>query len=110
MAHDLHDFFYPGTVALIGATDNPAKPGTAILENLSHFNGAVFPVNPKHETLLGHRCYPSLRTVPEKIDLAIVALPARLVEPELDAIHEKGIRRIILISSGFAEAGEEGIA
>jgi acyl-CoA synthetase (NDP forming) len=110
MAHDLYDFFYPRTVALIGATDKPTKPGTAILENLSHYNGAVYPVNPKHETLLGHRCYPSIRAIPDSIDLAIIALPASLVEKELDALHEKGIRRIIIISSGFAEAGDEGIA
>jgi acyl-CoA synthetase (NDP forming) len=109
MAHDLHDFFYPRTVALIGATDNPLKPGTAILENLSHFNGAVFPVNPKHETLLGHRCYPSITAIPDKIDMAIIALPARLVEQEIDAVNEKGVRRVILVSSGFAEAGEDGI-
>jgi acyl-CoA synthetase (NDP forming) len=110
MAHDLHDFFYPRTVALIGATDKPTKPGTAILENLSHFNGAVYPVNPKHETLLGHRCYPSIRAIPDPIDLVIIALPAQLVEKEIVALREKGIRRIIIISSGFAEAGDEGIA
>ena len=66
-------------------------------------------MNPKHETLLGHRCYPSITAVPDEIDLAIIALPASLVEQEIDAVHEKGIRRIILISSGFAEAGAEGI-
>jgi acetate---CoA ligase (ADP-forming) len=109
MVHDLHDFFYPKTVALIGATNNPLKPGTAILENLSHFSGAVFPVNPKHETVLGHRCYPSIAAVPDTIDMAIIALPAQLVEQEIEAVHEKGIRRVILISSGFAEAGEDGI-
>ncbi len=109
MAHDLHDFFYPRNVALIGATDNPLKPGTAILENLSHFKGAVFPVNPKHETLLGHQCYPSVASIPGEIDLAIIALPATLVEQELDAVHAKGISRVILISSGFAEAGEDGL-
>ncbi len=109
MPHDLHDFFYPRTVALIGATDKPSKPARAILENLSHFNGAVFPVNPKHGTLLGHRCYPAVTAVPESIDLAIVALPAPLVEQEIERLREKGIQRLILISSGFAEAGEEGI-
>jgi acetyl-CoA synthetase (ADP-forming) len=110
MPHDLHDFFYPRTVALIGATDKPTKPGTAILENLSHFKGAVYPVNPKHEMLLGHHCYPSIAAIPDAIDLAIIALPARLVEQELETLHEKSIRRIIIISSGFAEAGDEGIA
>ncbi len=109
MPHDLDGFFHPKTVALIGATDNPLKPGTSILENLSLFRGAVFPVNPKHETLLGQRCYPSIAAVPEAIDLAIVALPARLVEQEIERLHEKGIRRAILVSSGFAEAGEAGL-
>jgi acetate---CoA ligase (ADP-forming) subunit alpha len=110
MLHDLHSFFYPNTVALIGATDNVAKPGRSILENLAHFSGAVYPVNPKHQTLLGHHCYPSITSVPEEIDLAIIALPAPLVEQEIGLLHEKGIRRIILISSGFAEAGPAGIA
>ena len=108
MPHDLHNFFYPKTVALIGATDTQDKPGRAILENLSHFSGAVYPVNPKHTSLLGHRCYASIKDVPEKIDLAIVALPASLVERELDALHGADIRNVIIISSGFAEAGEEG--
>ncbi len=110
MAHILHDFFYPGSVALIGATDKPDKPGTHILENLAQFTGAVYPVNPKHESLLGHRCYPSILAISDRIDLAIIALPAQLVERELDAIHEKGIPCAILISSGFAEAGEAGMA
>jgi len=109
MADDLHEFFYPRTVALIGATDKATKPGRAILENLSHFNGAVYPVNPKHTTLLGHHCYPSITDVPEEIDLAVIALPAPLVEQEIDAVKTKGIGKLIVISSGFAEAGEMGV-
>jgi acyl-CoA synthetase (NDP forming) len=109
MPHDLDEFFYPRTVALIGATDKETKPGRAILENLSHFNGAVYPVNPKHATLLGHHCYPSIAEVPEEIDLAIVALPAPLVEHEIDALKAKGIRKLIIISSGFAETGDAGV-
>ena len=109
MPADLREFFYPRTVALIGATDKADKPGRAILENLSHFNGAVYPVNPKHTTLLGHHCYPSIGDVPEKIDLAVIALPAPLVEQEIDAVREKGIDKLIVISSGFAEAGEAGV-
>ena len=108
MPQDLHDFFYPRVVALIGATDKPTKPGRAILENLAHFSGAVYPVNPRHETLLGHRCFPSIGDVPEAIDLAIIALPASLVEHEIDAVHAKGVRNVIIISSGFSEAGEQG--
>lgn len=109
MFQDLHEFFYPKTVALIGATDKPTKPGRAILENLSHFSGAVFPVNPKHTELFSRRCYASVGDIPETIDLAIIALPAGRVERELEAVGKKGIQRLILISAGFAEAGEEGL-
>jgi acyl-CoA synthetase (NDP forming) len=109
MSHDLDGFFHPGAVALIGATDHPLKPGAAILENLSHYRGAVYPVNPRHERLLGLRCYPSITSVPGEIDLAIVALPAGLVEQEFERLHEKGIRRAIVVSSGFAEAGGSGV-
>ena len=103
MSNDLDGFFHPGAVALIGATDHPLKPGAAILENLSHYRGAVYPVNPRHERLLGLRCYPAVTSVPGEIDLAIVALPAGLVEQEFERLHEKGIRRAIVVSSGFAE-------
>jgi len=109
MRHALDSFFYPKTVALIGATDNASKPARAILENLAHFSGAVYPVNPKHETLLGHHCYPSITAVPEDIDLAIVALPAPLVEQEVDRLQQKGVHSAILVSSGFAEAGAAGV-
>ncbi|HTG01974.1 MAG TPA: CoA-binding protein [Nitrospirota bacterium] len=109
MSHDLHDFFYPKSAAIIGATDKPGKPARAILENLSLFKGAVYPVNPKHETLLGHRCYPSLAAIPGGIDVAIIALPAPLVLQEIEHLHEKGVRRAIIISSGFAEAGDAGV-
>lgn len=110
MAHVLNDFFYPRTVALIGATDKETKPGRAILENLSHFTGVVYPVNPKHTTLFGKPCFASIRDVPEAIDLAIVALPAPLVEQEIESLTAKGVRNVIIISSGFAEAGADGLS
>ena len=108
-SEDLHNFFYPRTVALIGATDKTAKPARAILENLAHFKGAVYPVNPKHATLLGHRCFPSVKNIPDKIDLAVIALSAHLVEPEIQALAAKGVQNVIIISSGFAEAGDAGV-
>ena len=108
MAHFLHDFFYPKTVALIGATDKPDKPARAIMENLAHFSGTVFPVNPKYQTLFGLRCYPSIKEIAETIDVAIVALPVTAIESGFSMLRDKGIDRLIVISSGFAEAGEEG--
>jgi acyl-CoA synthetase (NDP forming) len=108
MSHVLHDFFHPKAVALIGATDAPGKPARAILENLAHFGGAVYPVNPKYSMLLGHRCYPSLQAIPADVDLAIIALPSPLVVREIEHLRAKGVRRAIIISSGFAEAGNAG--
>lgn len=109
MPHDLHDFFYPGTVALIGATDTPNKPGRAVLENLASFEGTVFPVNPKHRELLGRRCYATVKDIPGKIDLAIVVVPSTFAEQVMGELRDKGVRRVILVSAGFAEAGEEGL-
>ncbi|OGW54637.1 MAG: hypothetical protein A2Z46_03350, partial [Nitrospirae bacterium RBG_19FT_COMBO_55_12] len=106
--NDLHDFFYPGTVALIGATDKPTKPGRAVLENLASFKGTVFPVNPKHTELFGRRCYATVKDIPGKIDLAIVVVPSTFAEQVMGELRDKGVRRVILVSAGFAEAGEEG--
>jgi acyl-CoA synthetase (NDP forming) len=110
MTHDLHDFFFPRTVALIGATETHDKPARAIMENLAHFTGDVFPVNPKYATLMGGPCYASIMDVPAAVDLAIVALPAPLVEREIGRLREKGVRSAIVIGSGFAELGTQGQA
>lgn len=94
----LQNFFYPRSVALIGATDKPSKPGRAILENLSRFQGAVYPVNPKQFALR-----PALfcvNLIPDSVDLAVIALPAPLVPEEIDRVHEKGIRCVIIIIPG----------
>jgi len=107
--NDLNGFFYPQTIALIGATDKPTRPGRAILENLAQFTGRVFAVNPKYQTLFGKPCYASVGELPETVDLAIIALPAARVEREITALGEKGVKRIIIVSAGFAEAGPEGI-
>ena len=74
-------FFAPRTVAVIGATESPSSVGRSILWNLinSPFGGTVFPVNPKRTSVLGIRAYPSIASVPDEVDLAVIVTPATTV-------------------------------
>src|SRR3546814_8318608 len=72
------------------------------------YKGKIFPVNPRYEEVGGVKCYPSIAEVPEPVDLAVVALPAKLV---LDTIHQLAATKCanaVVFSSGFGEMGEAG--
>lgn len=102
-------FFNPKGIAVVGATPNPSKGGNAILKNLiTGFRGVICPVNPKYEEIEGIRCFPSLREVPDSVDLAILFVPAPQVLTALDECAGKGIRGVIVESGGFAETGAKG--
>jgi len=77
----LHAIFSPQTVALIGATEKVGSVGRTILWNLisSPFGGTIFPINPKRPNVLGIKAYPSIREVPDPIDLAVIVTPAPTV-------------------------------
>lgn len=82
----LTPIFAPKTIALIGATENAGSVGRTVMWNLmaSPFGGTVFPVNPKRSSVLGVKAYPDIKSVPEKVDLAVVVTPAGAV-PESSA-------------------------
>jgi len=102
-------FFQPQGIALIGATPNPLKGGNAILRNLlKGFKGAIYPVNPRYETIEGVRCWPSVTALPDPLDLAIVFVPAPHVPDIIRQCAARGIRGVMIESSGFAEAGPQG--
>jgi acetyltransferase len=105
-------FFHPKTVAVIGATEAPHSVGRAIVSNLKDapFPGAIYPVNPKRETLLGLRCYRSIVDVPEPVDLAVIATPANTVPGVIRECGGAGVPAAIIISAGFREIGERGAA
>ncbi len=103
--------FEPKSVALIGATDKPGKVGRAIAENLLKFPGKVYFVNIKCQNgqeLLGKPCYKTIKDVPEDVDLAVIAVPAKVVPSVVKECVEKGVKAIIIISAGFKETGPEG--
>jgi acetyl coenzyme A synthetase (ADP forming)-like protein len=96
------------SIALIGATPEPNKVGYAVMRNLLAFPGKLYPVNPKHQTILGRTVYPELASVPDPIDIAVIVVPARFVPKIVQEAGEKGIPLAIIISSGFRESGKAG--
>jgi acetyltransferase len=108
----LNAIFNPETVAVIGATDREGSVGRTILWNLisSPFGGTVLPVNPKRKSVLGIKAYPDVASIPEAIDLAIIVTPAPSVPKLISQCAEAGVKGVIVISAGFKEAGEPGLA
>ncbi len=109
---DLNGLFKPASIALIGASNNPAKIGGIVLKNLidSDYLGKIFPINPGETTLSDLKCYPGITDLPEIPDLAIIAIPNTKVLDTLEQIGQKGIKNVLVYTAGFKEAGEEGIA
>lgn len=109
---NLHPLFSPRSIAVVGASTKPASVGYTLTENLlkNGYTGRVYPVNPKTDRLFDRTCYPRLEDVPEKVDLAIIIIPAALVPNVLRNAGELGIKACIIISSGFRETGEAGQA
>ena len=105
-------FLRPASIALVGASGEPASIGGLLLANLlaSGFTGAVYPVNPRHQVIQGVTAYPDLPACPRPPDLAVVAVPAPLVAGVIDQAGRLGVRAVCVISAGFAEVGGEGRA
>lgn len=110
MPRDLSSLFSPKSIAVIGASRTPEKVGAVVLKNIieSEFPGHIYPVNPNAENINGLPCYPDVSSLPEKVDLAVVALPATLVIDTLNQIGEKGIKNAVVFAAGFKETGAEG--
>src|ERR1035438_9115777 len=110
--HGLDAMFSPASVAVIGATSRPGTVGRTVLENLLRdtFRGKVYAVNAKHEEVLGHKAYKSIRDIPQPVDLAVVATPAVTVSPVIAECIEAGAKSAVVISAGFKERGAEGAA
>jgi acetate---CoA ligase (ADP-forming) len=98
----------PRSIAVVGASRRPQAIGNALLNNLLEggFEGDVFPVNPNAETVAGRTAHPSVLAIPGPVDLAVVTVPAEAVEAVTRDCVAKGVRGLVVISSGFAELGD----
>ncbi|MGW2824963.1 acetate--CoA ligase family protein [Streptomyces sp. NPDC001443] len=101
----------PGSVAVIGASNEAGKIGNSVMRNLvdGGFAGEIHPVNPKADDILGRKAYRSVTDVPGEVDVAVFAIPARFVAAALEEVGRKRIPNAVLIPSGFAETGEQGL-
>ena len=106
----LNNFFNPKSIAIIGASSNKKKLGYGMLRNiLDHgYRGKVYPVNLKYNKVQGIKAYSSVLDIGQKIDLAIIVIPARAVNFVLTECGKAKIKNVIIISAGFREIGKEG--
>ncbi|MGQ9639247.1 MAG: acetate--CoA ligase family protein [Candidatus Bathyarchaeia archaeon] len=103
--------FEPQGVAVVGATEDPAKSGYFLLRNLIDlgYGGKIYPVNRNRETILGLKCYPKVNKIPGEVETAIIIVPAMEVPQVMRDCAEKKVKGVVICSSGFGEAGVEGV-
>lgn len=108
--NSLDGIFKPRSIAVIGASTKKGTIGREILHNLIEyeFNGKVFPVNPKARVIHSIKCYSTILDVPDAVDLAIIIVPSEQVGQTLEQCGEKGVKGVVVITSGFRETGEKG--
>jgi acetyl coenzyme A synthetase (ADP forming)-like protein len=108
----LRPILSPKSVAIIGAARSPGTIGNLLMRCIlqNGFSGIVYPVNPNTDAVLSVKSYPSVLDIPGDVDMAIIAVPATLVNKVADECGQKGVRALIVISDGFRERSAEGTA
>ncbi|MDC0335897.1 acetate--CoA ligase family protein [Pseudodesulfovibrio sp.] len=107
---NLHAFFYPDSVAVIGASASPGKVGHTIISNMieAGYKGKLYPVNPKASEIEGLAVVNDIADLPRGLGLGVVSVPRQFVMPSLEALAEIGTKAAIVITAGFKEVGKEG--
>jgi acetate---CoA ligase (ADP-forming) len=107
---DLRPLLAPRSIAIVGASESPDSWAPEIERSLRHigYEGELFPINPKYDSVWGRPCLGSISELPRAVDLVVFVVPAKVVVRMVDDCGERGVRGIMVVSSGFAEAGDEG--
>ncbi len=111
-ASDLEKILNPKSIAVVGASDVEGSVGFTLMKNLTElgYKGNIYPVNIRKPEILGLKAYQALSQLPETVDLAIIATPAKTVPAIVEECGEIGVKGLIIISAGFKEVGPEGKA
>jgi acyl-CoA synthetase (NDP forming) len=109
---DLTPVLAPRSIAIVGASESPDSWAPEIHRSLQHvgFRGQIYPINPKYDEVWGRPCLSSPLELPKGVDLLVFVVPAKVVVRMLDDVAKAGVRGVMVVSSGFAEAGDEGRA
>jgi len=104
------NFFSPKSVAIVGASQKEGKVGYEILKGMieAGFDGNIFPINPKAESIQGLKCYGDLESIGQTPDLVIIIVPAKVVPGIMQQCAKVGVKAVIIITAGFKEVGEQG--
>ncbi len=102
--------FYPGSIAVIGASSKRESLSYQLINNLVTFGykGSIFPVNPKASSVHSIPAYAAISAIKSNIDLAVVMVPKEMVLDAIDECGKKNIRSVVVITAGFKETGKEG--
>ncbi|MEX0991003.1 MAG: acetate--CoA ligase family protein [Actinomycetota bacterium] len=106
----LRPLLAPRSIAIVGASESPDSWAPEIYSSLQHlgFAGTIYPINPKYDEVWGHPCVASPSDLPKGVDLAIMVVPARVAVALTEEAAVAGVRSVMVVSSGFAETGDEG--
>ena len=110
VTHNLDKIFKPRSIAILGASDTEGTVGFAVATNFAkgEFEGKYYFINNHKTEILGTKCYPTIAAVPDTVDLAIIATPAKTVRDLVDQCGKAGVKGIIILSAGFKETGPAG--
>ncbi len=103
----LDKLFYPRSIAVVGASREPDTIGYAVLKNLMHFDGRIYPVNPKYKTVMGMASYPKVSSIPGRVDMAVIVVPPKVVPEVIEDCGKKGVEVAVVITAGFSETGNK---
>jgi len=103
--------FEPRSIAVIGASDDPAKYGNRVMQSIidAGYEWPIYPVNPTMSEVLGRKCFPTMQSLPEPVELAFIVIPARLAVGAVKDCVVAEVKGIVIITAGFGEVGEEGL-
>lgn len=106
---DLNSIMTPKSIAVIGASNTVGKIGYSVVHHLltQGYTGKVYPINPGEKEIQGVKAYPSVLDVPNSIDAAVLTVPAKIVPQAVEEAGKKGIKGLIIVTSGFSEVGKK---
>lgn len=105
----MEKFFYPRSIALVGASATPGKVGYSVLDSLVNheFKGEVYPINPNRDEIMGKKCYKSIETIGKPVDLVVVCVDVLQTPAIMETCSKLGIHNVLVISGGGKELGGE---
>ncbi|MGA1866350.1 MAG: CoA-binding protein [Thermoplasmatota archaeon] len=100
-------FFEPRSVAVIGASSTFGKVGYKLMDNITsgEYKGKLYPINPRDKEIFGLKAYTSINEIEGPVDMVVIAIPASFVLDEVEKCSKKGVKFLVIITSGFSEAG-----